>query len=97
MFEITDYDRKLFKENPCDFIGINYYSTAAIKYDPNGGMDNLNYNFVPRKDRLGIIERDPEGLRNIIRKASLRHKGKNSDHCHRKRMRRRQRSSGRIR
>lgn len=76
MFEITDYDRKLFKENPCDFIGINYYSTAAIKYDPNGGMDNLNYNFVPRKDRLGIIERDPEGLRNIIRKAHSDTKGK---------------------
>ena len=76
MCEITDYDRKLFKENPCDFIGINYYSTMAAEYAPDGGIDGFNYRPVERPGRYGMIERDPEGLRNIIRKAHADTKGK---------------------
>ncbi len=77
MFEITDYDRALFKNNPCDFIGINYYSTAAISYNPEPVWEGfLHYNIVPRTEKLGGNELDPEGLRNIIRKAAADTEGK---------------------
>ncbi len=77
MFEITDYDRALFKNNPCDFIGINYYSTAAVSYNPEPVTDGfLHYNIVPRAEKLGGMEVDPDGLRNIIRKAAADTEGK---------------------
>ncbi|MBO4769447.1 MAG: family 1 glycosylhydrolase [Clostridia bacterium] len=68
MFEISDYDRRLFKENPCDFIGINYYSTMAVKYTEDEGIDGFHYLPVPREEKYGTIEKDPEGLRNILKK-----------------------------
>ncbi|MBR4881990.1 MAG: family 1 glycosylhydrolase [Clostridia bacterium] len=76
MPEVTDEDRKLFHDNPNDFIGINYYSTCAIRYCEDDGMDGFHYAPVGRPQIInGYTEIDPEGLRNIIRKAHVDTKG----------------------